>query len=378
MRNVGRVGVCLLCDTLGRDAGTERQVFSTARRLDQTKFDVHVCCLEPSLRLSALANYCHTAVFPTDSAISWRGIREAARFRQYLRRHRIQIVHAYMNKTAIFAVCSSLLSNRIVITSRLNTGYWYTPVWRTFFRVLNRGTTRVMANSEEAKRIAVKAEHLPASKVDVVYQGVDMNVFRQGFGEPAICERLGIPGSWKVVGIVANLRPVKDIPLFLRAAAIVARELPEVAFLIIGEGEQLQELQNLARELGLQGRAFFTRGDGFVMDYLAGMSVGCLTSKSEGFSNVILEYMAAGLPVVATDVGGNREAILNGQTGYLVGERAPEAFAKPLLQLLTHEGLRQEMGQRNYERCLEDFELSKTIKSLEDYYCSLLPDEPGD
>lgn len=108
------------------------------------------------------------------------------------------------------------------------------------------------------------------------------------------------------------------------------------------------------------------------------MFVGCLTSKSEGFSNVILEYMAAGLPVVATDVGGNREAILNGQTGYLVGERTPEAFAKPLLQLLTHEGQRQEMGQRNYERCLEDFELSRTIKLLGDYYCSLLPDEPGD
>jgi glycosyltransferase involved in cell wall biosynthesis len=367
-----RIGVCLICDTVGADAGTERQVSETAKRLDKTKFDAHVCCLEPSPQLTALSDYCHTAVFPTDSANSWAGIRQAARLRQYLEQNRIQIVHAYMNKTAIFAVLASLISDRIVITSRLNTGYWYTPAWRRFFRVLNLGTARIMANSEQAKRIAVEAEHLSPKKVDVVYQGVDMNKFQKGAGDASICERMGIPPSWQVVGIVANLRPVKDIPLFLRAASIVARQLPEVAFLIIGRGEDQRELQNLADELGLQGRAFFTGGEGAVIDYLARMSVGCLTSKSEGFSNAILEYMAAGLPVVATDVGGNREAILDGETGHLVAERTPEAFAKPLLYLLTHEEERLAMGRKNLTRCQEHFELSRTIKNLEDYYCSLV------
>ncbi len=372
MPDASPIGVCLLVDTVGLEAGTERQVVTTAQWLDKTKFDVHVCCLEPSPQLSALAAFCHTAVFQTDSANSWSGVREAARLRRYLQRNHVQIVHAYMNKTAIFAVWTSLFSHRIVITSRLNTGYWYTPARRRFFRLLNLATTRVMANSEEAKRIAVEAEHLPPEKVDVVYQGVDMDVFRPGRGDPSVGDRLGIPPTWQVVGIVANLRPVKDIPLFLRAAALVARRLPEVAFLIVGKGEQLQELQDLARELGLQDRVFFTRGDGLVMDYLARMSVGCLTSKSEGFSNAIMEYMAAGLPVVATDVGGTRDAIVDGETGYLVNERTPEALAKPLLHLLTHPDEEQEMGRKNLERCQEHFELSKTIRSLEDYYCSLL------
>jgi L-malate glycosyltransferase len=372
MRKGSRIGVCLLSDTIGQDAGTERQVAETARRLDKSKFDVHVCCLEPSPQLTALAACCHTAVFPTDSVNSWAGIRQVVRFRRYLRQNHVQIVHAYMNKTAIFAVLSSLFSDRIVITSRLNTGYWYSPAWRRFFRILNFGVTRVMANSEQAKRIAVEAEHLSPAKVDVVYQGVDMKRFRQGLGDPSVCDRMGIPRDWQVVGIVANLRPVKDVPLFLRAAAVVASELPAVAFLVVGRGEQQEELEILTAELGLQNRVFFTRGQGSVMDYLARMSIGCLTSKSEGFSNAILEYMAAGLPVVATDVGGNREALLDGQTGYLVVERTPEALARPLLHLLTHEDERRQMGCLNLERCLAHFELSTTIKSLEDYYVSLL------
>ena len=372
-----RIGVCLLVDTVGHDAGTEHQVLVTARELDKSRFNVHVCCLEPSPQLRALADRCRIAVFPVKSINSWEGLNEADQFRQYLRRNRIQIVHAYMNKTAIFAVFSCFISDWIVITSRLNTGYWYTPALRAVFSLLDHATTRIVANSEQAKRIAVQNEHLPPDKVDVIYQGVDMSVFRQGLGDPAACEQLGIPRKSPVVGIVANLRPVKDIPLFLRAASLVAREVPDACFLIVGHGEQLPELQRLAAELGLQDQAFFTGGKGRVMDYLSRMSIGCLTSQSEGFSNAILEYMAAGLPVVAVDVGGNGEAIVDGKTGYLVAERTPEKLAEPMIRLLTHEAERKNMGQRSFTRCLEHFELHRTIKDLENYYSFLCSHSAG-
>jgi glycosyltransferase involved in cell wall biosynthesis len=365
------IRVCLLCDTVGNDAGTERQVVETARRLDQNKFEVHVCCLETSPQLNGLKGHCQTAVFPTASVNSWSGIRQAARFRRYLDRHHIQIVHAYMNKTAMFAVLTSLASSRMVVTSRLNIGYWYTPALRTVFRLLNLRTNAVMANSQEAKRVAVAAERLDPDKVAVVYQGLDMTVFNLGLGDASVSERLGIPRSSRVIGIVANLRPVKDIPLFLRAARIVAQEFDDVVFLIAGHGEQHQELCQLACELGLQDRVFFTRGEGKIMDYLSRMCIGCLSSFSEGFSNAVMEYMAAGLPVVATDVGGNRDAIVDGKTGYLVRERTPEAFAKPLIHLLRNEDLRLQMGRAGLQRCTECFEVSKTIRQLEQFYNSL-------
>lgn len=109
-----------------------------------------------------------------------------------------------------------------------------------------------------------------------------------------------------------------------------------------------------------------------MIDYLARMSVLCLPSESEGFSNAIREYMAVGLPVVATDVGGNREAVVGGETGFLVRERTPEAFARPLIELLDSEDLRRRMGANGRARCLSTFEMGKTTHDPEDYYAALV------
>ncbi len=364
----GRISVCLLSDTVGLDAGTERQVVETAKRLHKDRFDVHVICLEDSPQLRSLEGVCNIAVFPTASVNSWAGLVQARAFRRYLRDHHIQIAHAYMNKTATFAVLTSLASDRIVITSRLNTGYWYTPRLRRMFGLLNLRTDGIMANSIEAKRIAVETERLHPDRVTVVYQGVDMTKFSRGLGDPTACDQLGIPRDARVVGIVANLRPVKDHSLFLRAAKIVASQIDDVVFLLAGRGELYQQLCDLASELGIRERVFFTRGEGNVMDCLARMSIGCLTSFSEGFSNAIMEYMAAGLPAVAIDVGGNRDAIVDGETGYLVSERSPEAFARPLIELLRNEKLRATMGEKGFQRCVENFEVGKTIGQLEEFY----------
>jgi glycosyltransferase involved in cell wall biosynthesis len=368
----GRIRVCLLSDTVGLDAGTERQVVETAKRLHKDRFDVHVVCLEDSPQLQGLRDVCNIAVFPTPSANSLDGFQQAMRFRRYLRERGMDIVHAYMNKTAAFALMSCLGSNRIVITSRLNTGYWYTPKLRRMFQLMNHRTDGIMANSQEAKRIAVETEGLAPDEVDVVYQGTDMSVFHVGLGDRTARDRLGIPREARVVGILANLRPVKDHDLFLRAAQIVAREVPDSAFLLAGRGELYQQLRDLSAELGIGDRVFFTQGEGNVMDWLAGMSVGCLTSFSEGFSNAIMEYMAAGLPVVAIDVGGNRDAIVHNETGFLVPDRTPEAMAQPIIELLRNEELRARMGDAGFRRCKELFAVDKTIGQLEQLYERLM------
>jgi glycosyltransferase involved in cell wall biosynthesis len=371
-QRASRISVCLLCDTLGLDAGTERLVVEIARRLDPAKVDVHVCCFEDSSQLRSLEGVCHTVVFPAERVNSLNGLRQMASFRKYLKRHKIQVVHTFMTKASIFAVLSSLRTHQVVITSRLNTGYWYTPAWKLVFRILNRGTTRVLSNSQVGRDIAVEAERLDPQKIDVLYQGVSVEQFRPGAGDLTASRRLGIPESALVIGIVANLRPVKDIPLFLRAARIVVAQCPQAAFLVVGHGQLLGELLALAEELGIRDRVFFTRGEGRVIDYLVRMSVACLSSESEGFSNAILEYMAVGLPVVATDVGGNCEAVLDGETGLLVRDRTPEAFARPLIELLKNEDLRRRMGANGLARCLAHFERGKTIRDLEDYYAGLV------
>ena len=317
-----RISVCLLTDTVGVDAGTERLVAETARRLDPAMLEVHVCGLEDSRQLRSLASVCRTAVFPTVSLNSLQGLRQLAALREYLANHKIQLVHGFMTKLSLLAVLSCIGSQRIVVTSRLNAGYWYTPALKLTFRTLNRWTTRVRTNCHAGRTIVAEAEKLDPQKIDVIYQGVIAENFRSGLGDPAACGRLGIPDRASVIGIVANLRPVKDLPLFLRAAKVVSERCPQAAFLMVGRGQQLEELQALAEELGISDHVFFTRGEGRVVDYLSRMSIACLSSESEGLSNAILEYMAAGLPVVATDVGGNREAVVDSETGFLVREHS--------------------------------------------------------
>jgi glycosyltransferase involved in cell wall biosynthesis len=278
-----------------------------------------------------------------------------------------------MVTSTMFGVLAAVGTDCSVVSSRLNTGYWYSPLYLKVFRLLNQLTDRVFANSEGAKRVAVAAERLSPAKVDVIYNGVDMRRYAADAGDLSVTGSLGIPPDALVVGIVANLRPVKDLQLFLRAAALVAAAVPNTAFVIVGQGPLRDELGRLATELEIAHQVFFSEGRGVVPDYLRRMSVACLTSLSEGFSNAILEYMAAGLPTVATDVGGNAEAIVDGDTGYLVRERTPEAMAAPVIRLLQSEDLRRTMGQRALARCRALFSIEAYATRMSEYYCSLAP-----
>lgn len=376
-----RVRVVCLIDTIGAHAGTENQLVEVLRRLDRQVIEMHLCCLEDSERLREIARLCPVVVFPTRRIYTPGGLWQMLRFRKYLDRERIQVLHTLMTRATMFGVLAARHSGcKAVITARRNLGYWYTPGYKYMFRYLNRHTTRVLANSEGAKRAAVEVEGIPADKVDVIYNGVDTEAYSVSRARSHAADASGIPHDARVVGIVANLRPVKDLPLFLRAASVVASRIPDARFLIAGHGPMREELGRLASELGIASRVYFTDGKGRVVDYLHRMSIACLTSASEGFSNAILEYMAAGLPVVATNVGGNSEAIVDGETGILVSERTPEAFAAPLLMLLNNEILRRSMGAAGLARCRELFEIERIVRLQESYYLKLttpLQSTPG-
>lgn len=368
----GKLGVALLVDTVGINAGTERLVAEIAKRIDSSRFDVHLCCLFDSERFRQMSIYCRTQLFPASSFYTFAGIRQIAAFRRYLRAEQIDIAHAFMLRTAILGVAGGHASGcTSTVTTRMSMD-WYAPgITRLFRYYLNPRTTRVMANSEAIKQFASRMETLDPARIDVMYQGVDTRRFTP-YSESQSIHRLatnfGIPKDTPVVGIVANYRAVKDLPLFLRAAKVVAANVPRAAFLLVGKGECFAELENLARELGIAESVFFTNGEGDVRDHLASMSIACLSSVSEGFSNAILEYMACGLPVIATAVGGNREAILDGQTGYIVSERAAEAFAKPIVRLLQNEDLRRQMASNSLRRARELFSMDGFVDRLEQYY----------
>jgi len=283
-----------------------------------------------------------------------------------------------MTKANIFCVVAAWRSTcKAVITSRLSTGYWYTPRLLALYRILNRHTTRIFTNAVCAQRVTVEAEGASPENVSVVYTGVDLVRYSSSAGYLGTATTLGIPTRARVVGIVATYRPVKDLALFLRAAQIVTGNIEDTAFLLVGHGQLKAELEALAGELGIRERVFFSDGRGAVPDYLARMSIACLSSQSEGLPNAILEYMAAGLPVVAMDVGGISELVLDGVTGFLVRDRAPDAFAAPVIRLLQDEDLRLKMAKAGLKRAQTEFDIAMAAKRLEDFYRDTLAQTPG-
>lgn len=365
-----RTPVLWIADSLAADAGTERQVVELSRWIRQ-RYQLHIATFEAH-EPRVVDRGIPFEGFPLQAIWTPRGLRQLSRLASFIREKKIQVVHGFMPKSSLAAAMAGTMGGApVILGSRRNLGYHYNGRTMMLTRLLNRFTTRIVANSQAAKQAAVELEGICADKVDVVYNGVDLEKFYPAGLEPAETA-IPIPSGARVVGIVANYRPVKNLALFLRSAALVAQRFPDVRFLLVGSGTMEADLRSLAENLGIADRVIFTSGQGEVLPWLHRMCIGCLCSSSEGFSNSILEYMAVGLPVVATDVGGNGEAIQEGQTGFLVKDATPEAFARPLLRLLEDESLRSRMGVQGLERCREEFELSQAARRLGQYYEWLL------
>jgi glycosyltransferase involved in cell wall biosynthesis len=245
---------------------------------------------------------------------------------------------------------------------------------------LERGAFRlahVVVTNADAVRQHLIAEGVRADKIVTVYNGVEASRFtpRPGWqrSETLADYHLNHLADRRFVTIVANLRhAVKDHPTFLRAAQRVKHAVPEAAFLLAGEGELLEPLRALAGELGLAQDAFFIGRCGNVADLLALSEVCVLSSVAEGFSNAILEYMAAGRPVVATDVGGVREAVQDGVTGHIVPVGDDCALAGRICALLQAPAEARTMGERGQRLVQQRFSCATQLARIKDLYDILL------
>ena len=203
-------------------------------------------------------------------------------------------------------------------------------------RVLGRTTDAYLVNCEAIACWLVEHERLAREKMHVVPNGIDLTRLPAfSLDRQAARAAAGLEPERRLVAHIGRLEPQKDFSSFLRAAAMVADELPDVDFLVVGEGGERTTLEALAARLGLGARVRFTGLRHDVPALLAGVDVLALTSLFEGFPNVVLEAMATGAIAVATDVGGCWELLVPDETGILVPPRAPEAVASAVLRVLS-------------------------------------------
>jgi len=224
----------------------------------------------------------------------------------------------------------------------------------------------------------VKKEGVDAGKIQVIYNGIDLDEFTNRLiPREAAKRKLGISPEMLLVGTLSNLRPVKAVDIFIKSAFVVSKRFPGTKFFILGEGPQRRDLETLVERLGIKDRIIFAGCSEDVFPYLCAFDIGVLSSSSEGFSNSILEYMLAGLPVVASGVGGNPEIIDEGENGYLVPPGEPQPLAEKIMALLGDERLRLNFGENARFKVAGKFSLKRMVHEFERCFLRLCGQEGG-
>lgn len=361
--------------------GSERQAVQLARLLRESgSCRVFVACLERSgVLLDDLKglNLDDIPEYPLTSFYNLNALKQLRRFAADLREHEIDVVHTHDFYSNIFGMAAAADARVPVrIASKRETGGMRTAAQKFVERQAYKLAHTVVVNSEAVGQQLIK-DGVRASKLLTIYNGLDMS-------------RVAPPTDWKreetlaaldlpreatrrFVTIVANLQhEVKDHRMFLRAAKRVREAVPEAAFVLAGEGRLTDSLRALAAELGLERDTFFTGRCSRIAELLAVSDVCVLSSKAEGFSNSILEYMAAARPVVATDVGGAREAVSEGETGYLVRAGDDETMAARLISLLNEPERARMMGEQGRRTVEQKFSCEAQLKNTLGLYQKLL------
>ena len=364
--------ILLLIKGLGR-GGAEQLLVGAAPHLDRTRFRYEVAYLLPSK--DALAGDLMRHGLPVTCLGG--GVRAAwtLRLRSLVREHAVDLVHAHLPYAAIGARLArgGATGPRLVYTEH--------NVWRSYrpatywANLLTFGRNDyVFAVSEEVRssiRYPVSLRWRRRPPVETLYHGLDPGALIQSATADGVREELGIPARAPVVGTVANFRREKGHQHLLRAAVLVRRELPDVRFVLVGQGPLEQAVRAQARALELDDTVLFAGFRRDVPRVVAATDLFVLSSLHEGLSIALMEAMALGKPSVVTSVGGVPEQVEHNRQGLLVPPADPSTLADGILRVLKDTALGDRLG-RAAERRAADFDIRTAVRRTEEVYAELL------
>ena len=271
----------------------------------------------------------------------------------------------------IFGVTAALIAGRkIIIASRRNIGHWQTRMDVLILRSLKRWTTNYLANSQAAAKNTEDTEHVDSRKISVIHNGLCLEQYKHIGEDIRIQQRQqwGIKEYETLIGTIANLRSVKNIGSLVSTATNLIQTFPMLSFVVVGEGEERDNLQKLINDNGLSNSFQLVGMYSNILPCLAAFDIGVLCSTHESFSNALIEYMAGGLPIVASDVGGNCEAIIHEETGILYSIDDIHGLTHALRRIIEDETLVIKVSGNARNRAHIEYSKSKILQDYETYY----------
>jgi glycosyltransferase involved in cell wall biosynthesis len=308
----------------------------------------------------------------SDARVLWRLYRAIREFAPH-------VVHTHTAKAGFLGRIAARLAGVPVIVHTFHghvlRGY-FGPAKTSFYRRLEtwlgRLSTALIAVSEAVKRDLVELEVAPASKIRVVELGLPLQELAGPLPRGGLRIEAGISDSACLVGIVGRLAPIKDIAVFLRAAAIVAVAEPLARFAVVGDGELRVELESLAQELGLTGRVYFYGWRRDMPAIYGDLDVVVNCSRNEGTPVALIEALTAGRPVVATRVGGTPDVLRGGERGRLVPPSDPSALAEAILETVRDLDACRARAAAGRQEVLAKYSTGRLLADIDGLYRDLL------
>jgi len=349
-------------------AGTERQLYNILKGLDKNRFQPALTVFRPSSYINENDFLCDVHTLFITRLLSFITLYKLIRFAIKLRRENYRIIHIFFNDPSIAAPLIMKLTGLKVLISRRDMGYWYTTSALAILRINRFFIDGVTVNCNAVGKVTHEKEKIPMEKIHTIYNGYDTSQIDNMTDGNSPLNR--IKDDNHIVGIVANIRPIKRIDSLIRAFHKVIKKFPDTILVIVGDGDPA-DLMQLAKDLGIEQSVYFLGKQKNVTAIIRDFDVGVLCSESEGLSNVIIEYMQSGIPVITTDIGGNPELIRDGITGCLVPVNDTEALAGKLCDLLGGNIDKEALINNAWKHVTDICNLDRMILSYSEVYQSL-------
>lgn len=357
--------VMLMVRELG-PGGTERQLTELAKAFDRDIVAPHVGYFREGPRAQELRDHgiplLRLPVTSFASVGAWSG---ALQLRRYLHAQQIEIVHTFDYPLNCFGVPVARFSRTPVVLSSQRANRRLNPkLYQRLLRFTDRMVDAIVVNCESVRRHLIEDEGVPASRIRMCPNGIDTSRFHPApRSRPAELE-----GASLVIGTVCVLRPEKDLGTLQEAFAGIARRHAGLRLAIVGSGPELDGLQQRARTLGIDPQSLFVPATTEVTRWLHAIDIFVLPSLSEAFSNSLMEAMACGCAVVASDVGGNPELVTHRQTGLLFRAGDPADLAEKIDALVAQPELRRHLADAAAARIASEFSAALSARRMEGIY----------
>jgi glycosyltransferase involved in cell wall biosynthesis len=379
-----KINILFVIDWLHEFGGTEKHLHQLVRYLDKSKFQCHLIALNGNREFIAqfFEDYgCKFVPIHIKRIYTLPALAKAREMARYLQKARIDIVQTFgMGADNYATIIARFAKVPVVISSRRDMGTYRTGLYRLADRLSDRFIHEYIAVCDRVGEV-MQRKGIEKMRITRLYNGIELDKWLSV--QPvniAKRKQLGIAEDAFVIGNVSHFRPEKGHRYFFEAIRRLSKRIPNLKVFALGApGPNREEIEQTVANDPILRKCVTITHTREIEDYLSVFDVACLTPISnEGFSNALLEEMAAGLPIVATDVGGNAEAIFNGESGLIIPPGDANAIYQAIYRLYESPELRLRLGENARKRAIEHFNLQLMVSKYEQYYQNLLDKQVND